>query len=170
MRNALVLTVALLAVPAPLLAQAKDTPIFVTPAPVVAAPAGPQLPGPAPLKPQPLPPEATKAEAPVNGVVILYGNQKCPTNAAGEEVVVCARRSAAEQFRIPRELRDGTLKPEYDSFVNKGQAMLDATKTGIGTCDMTGPGGAAGCSQQEYARWAAQRKAQKAEERKAQPR
>ncbi len=166
MRNSFLLAAALFAAPA----LAQNAPIFVTPPPVTTPPAGPRLPGPAPLKPRPLPADATKAEAPINGVVILYGDQKCPTNAAGEEVVVCARRSAAEQFRIPRELRDGTLKPEYDSFVNKGQALLDATKTGIGTCDMTGPGGAAGCSAQEYARWGAQRKAQTEEEKKSQPR
>ena len=162
MRSFLLFAASMLAGPA--MAQT----IVVTPPPVSAPAAGPRLPGPAPLKPRPVPVDGTKAEAPVNGVVILYGNQQCPTNAAGEEVVVCSRRSAAEQFRIPRELRDGTLKPEYDSFVNKGQAMLDATKTGIGTCDMTGPGGAAGCSQQEYARWGAQRKAQKDAEKKAQ--
>lgn len=156
-------TAALAALP---VSPAAAQPIFVTPPPVATPPAGPQLPGPAPLKPRPLPAEAVRPEAAVNGVVILYGNQRCPTNADGEEVVVCTRRSAAEQFRIPRELRDGTLKPEYDSFVNKGQALLDATKTGIGTCDMTGPGGAAGCSLREYDRWGAQKKAATAERRK----
>ncbi len=123
--------------------------------------AGPRLNDVRPLKPTPVTADPANPEAPVNGVVILYGNQKCPTNAAGEEVVVCARRGAAEQFRIPRELRDGTLKPEYQTFAQRGQALTDMTRTGIGTCQTTGAGGAAGCSLSEYSAWKKQKDAQK---------
>lgn len=131
-------------------------------APVVAQTvAGPRLNDVRPLKPTPVVVDPSHPEAPVNGVVILYGNQKCPTNAEGEEVVVCARRGAGEQFRIPRELRDGTLKPEYQTFVQRGQGLLDITKTGIGTCDTTGAGGAAGCSVAEYSAWKKQKDAQR---------
>lgn len=128
--------------------------------------AGPRLNDVRPLKPRTAPADPSHPEAAVNGVVILYGNQQCPTNADGEEVVVCARRGAAEQFRIPRELRDGTLKPEYQTFAARGQALLDATKTGIGTCDTSGPGGVAGCSVAEYGAWRRQRNAQKDAEKR----
>lgn len=116
--------------------------------------AGPKLPASGPALPS-VPIRTSAPEAPVNGVVILYGNQKCPTNADGEEVVVCARRSASEQFRVPKELRAGTIKPEYESFANRGQAALDAAQTGMGTCEgggVVGAGGATGCSVREMTR------------------
>lgn len=133
--------------------------LAVLSAPALAQTVGPQLPttGPAATPPPPAAQRGapTAAEAPVNGVVILYGNQKCPTNADGEEVVVCYRRSAAEQFRVPKELRAGTIKPEYESFTNRGQAALDAAKTGIGSCEgggVVGPAGGVGCSVREMTR------------------
>lgn len=123
-------------------------------APALAQTAGPKLPAAGPVT-SATPIRTSAPEAPINGVVILYGNQKCPTNSDGEEVVVCARRSAAEQFRVPKELRAGTVKPEYESFANKGQAALDAAQVGAGTCEgggVVGPNGSAGCSVREMSR------------------
>ena len=140
MRNAILIVAALAA---PALAQTTGP-----------APVGPGLPAARPTVPA-IPIRTTAPEAPINGVVILYGNQKCPTNADGEEVVVCARRSAAEQFRVPKELRAGTVKPEYESFANRGQGILDAAQTGMGTCEgggVVGAGGASGCSVREMTR------------------
>ena len=127
--------------------------------------AGPKIDGVRPLVPRRVV-DDSDPDAPVNGVVILYGNQKCPTNAAGEEIVVCARRSAAEQFRIPKELRAGTLKPEYQSLALKGQASLDAAKTGIGTCIRPAPGAATGCSLGRISAWKKERAARKAADKK----
>ena len=155
-----ILTAATLATP--VLAQKIDP---TPPPPLPSSVAGPKLDGVRPLVPRRVV-DDSRPEAPVNGVVILYGNQKCPTNENGEEVVVCARRSAAEQFRIPKELRAGTLKPEYESFALKGKAALDASKTGLGTCETTGPGGGTGCSLAEYSAWKRERDARKAADKK----
>lgn len=141
----------------------SSLPVYVPPTGKVA---GPKLDTVRPLRPKTPAVDPANPEAPVNGVVILYGNQKCPTNAAGEEVVVCARRSAAEQFRIPRELRDGTLKPEYESFALRGQALTDAARTGVGACEPTGAGGGTACTLAEYNSWKKQKDAQKAADKR----
>lgn len=86
----------------------------------------------------------------VNGVLILYGNERCPTNADGDEIVICERRNAEEQFRVPKELRDGEIAPENRSWAVRSQETL-ATGVGvnsIGSCTPVGAGGATGCFDQ----------------------
>lgn len=87
--------------------------------------------------------------APVNGVLVLYGNERCPTNTDGDEVVVCERRSASEQFRVPKELRNFQVTPENAAWAAKEKATLDVGTgvNGIGSCSVVGAGGQSGCFQ-----------------------
>lgn len=77
--------------------------------------------------------------------LVIYGDQKCPTDSDGNEIVVCVRRPASEQFRIPKELRDFKVTPENESWAAKVVANDHIADTGIGSCSNVGPGGATGC-------------------------
>ena len=108
--------------------------------------AGPGVPPP----PKPATPGQASRNAPVNGVLVLYGNEKCPTDRDGNEIVVCTRRDAAEQYRVPKELRNFKVTPENQSWALRAQGTLDTGASGIGSCSAIGPGGSLGCSQQQF--------------------
>lgn len=105
------------------------------------------LPGVIPVKPSQGLGEVAK-RAPVNGVLVLYGNERCPTDQAGDEIVVCERRGAEEQFRVPKELRNFQITPENASWAVKQKAILSAGGAGVngtGSCSVNGAGGQSGC-------------------------
>ena len=107
------------------------------------------VPGAPRAKPIEVPGEIAK-RAPVNGVLVLYGNERCPTNTDGDEIVICERRSAQEQFRVPKELRELQITPENESWAARADATL-STGVGansIGSCSTVGAGGQTGCFNQ----------------------
>ena len=113
--------------------------------------AEPALPG---IKPR----DATKGpgevakRAPINGVLVLYGNERCPTNTDGDEIVVCERRSAQEQYRVPKELREFVVTPENESWAARAEGTLGSPGSGvdtIGSCSAVGAGGSLGCFAQQ---------------------
>lgn len=115
--------------------------------PALAQSVGPASPTAAPIKKDTGPGEVSH-EAPINGVLTLYGNQRCPTDANGAEVVVCVRRGAAEQFRIPKELREFKVTPQNQSWAKQQSVTLGAGQSGIGSCTNIGPSAGSGCLMQ----------------------
>ncbi|HXH16742.1 MAG TPA: hypothetical protein VNJ10_11495 [Sphingomonas sp.] len=133
--------------------------------PVKAPAQAPALPG-ATARPKPIvaPPQVSR-NAPINGVLTLFGNERCPTNQNGEEIVVCVRRSAQEQYRVPKELREFVVTPENASWATKAQGTMDAGSgvNTIGSCSAVGAGGATGCFGQRVRESRLENKARAAE-------
>lgn len=92
-------------------------------------------------------PGEVSRNAPVNGVLTLFGNERCPTDNSGNEIVVCVRRGAEEQFRVPKELRDLQVTPENESWAVRATGTVNegVGVNGIGSCSAVGAGGATGC-------------------------
>ncbi|WP_294197370.1 hypothetical protein [uncultured Sphingomonas sp.] len=103
--------------------------------------------------------EGVSRSAPVNGVIVLYGNERCPTDNNGNEVVVCTRRPAEEQFRIPKELRNFEVTPENENWAAREQANRDVGTVGVGSCSTVGAASATGCITQNATRWKKERRA-----------
>ncbi|MBY0583351.1 MAG: hypothetical protein K2P68_10605 [Sphingomonas sp.] len=112
---------------------------------------------------------AMAQEAPVNGILYIYGNERCPTDKNGNEIVVCERRSAAERYRLPKDLRPSTIKPQYQSWAERQQGTIDVGRADNGSCSSTGVGGASGCAAKAFAEAAAEKRARKADRAAEEP-
>lgn len=123
---------ALYAAGAALVAAAAFAPL-AAPAQEIALPAPPPDDG----------PDAVPADRIVR--VVVYGNDPCPATT-GDEIIVCARRSDSERYRVPEELRDEALDdPENVSWAARAESLEYVGRTGIQSCSTVGPGGFTGC-------------------------
>lgn len=84
--------------------------------------------------------------------VVIYGNDACPPSSANE-VVVCSRRPERERDRIPSNLRETPPDPQGPSWAERARRLDDASPNGLNTCSPVGPGGNAGCLQQQLERY-----------------
>jgi len=93
-----------------------------------------------------MPVAAQAQNAPQNGVLVIYGKDKCPTNSNGEEIVVCKRLDEAERYRIPTNLREQGGPPQKtESWAVRSQDSLTSGDFGTGSCTTVGVGGTTGC-------------------------
>lgn len=83
-----------------------------------------------------------------NGVLVIYGDDVCPTDSNGNEIVVCSRRPEDERYRIPKELRDEDVPPQRGSWATRVDDVRNAGENGVGSCSAVGAGGFTGCTSQ----------------------
>ncbi len=96
-----------------------------------------------------LPAPATAQNAATNGVLIIYGDDRCPTDKDGNEIVVCVRRPLEERYRLPKEVRTTPITPDRESWAVRQEEAMSTGATGIGSCSTVGPGGFTGCISRE---------------------
>lgn len=93
-----------------------------------------------------MPAAAHAQNAAQNGVLVIYGKDKCPTNENGDEIVVCQRLDEAERFRIPKTLREPSGPPqETTSWAVRSEGVAHTGDYGTGSCSTAGVGGTTGC-------------------------
>lgn len=98
--------------------------------------------------------------------VDVFGDDPCPTGGA-DEIVVCARKPEAERFRIPAPIRqrqkDAARKEQ--SWVARTRDLDETARpTMPDSCSPVGTGGQTGCTAKLFRDYAAQRKADAAEQ------
>ena len=99
-------------------------------------------------------------------VMIVYGNDPCPTSGTGEEIVVCARKPETERYRIPEELRSsGPTSPANASWAARATSIEYAGRSGTDSCSPSGAGGWTGCYAEMMRKAKEERKAAAAERR-----
>jgi hypothetical protein len=95
--------------------------------------------------------------------LIIFGQDKCPTDSSGNEIVVCSRRPEAERFRIPKELRTPAPSPENQSWSQRAASTVnDVGRTGAGSCSAVGGMGWTGCFLQDFKKARAEKRRQEA--------
>ena len=100
------------------------------------------------------------------GTLVIFGNDRCPTDSQGNEIVVCVRKPAEDRFRIPKTIREQSpaeIPPDRQSWAVRQQDAMTAGATGTGSCSTVGPGGFTGCFVQEATAAKKEYKARKAD-------
>jgi hypothetical protein len=77
-------------------------------------------------------------------IVIVYGDDACPTSQ-GNDIVVCARKGEEERYRIPEPLRGDPDKPSNQAWGERVRSMEYVGRSGTESCSPVGSGGATGC-------------------------
>lgn len=103
------------------------------------------------------------AQAASQRVLLIYGNDKCPTDRNGAEIVVCRRLPEADRYRIPEGLRETPMTGANERWASRATDLAATTgKSGPGNCTPSGNGDWAGCWQRDMDTARAERKADKA--------
>ena len=83
--------------------------------------------------------ESTVADDDSYNMVIVYGDDECPESTE-DVIVVCARKSEDERYRIPQNLRFSD-SPENKSWAERVESFEMVGDFGTMSCSPTGAGG-----------------------------
>ena len=94
--------------------------------------------------------------------VTVYGSDACP-QGQGDEIVVCARLTESERYRIHKKLRDKRTPPGSESWASRvaynEDTQRDALPTGCGVLSTT----AFGCLAKALREWRGERRMMQSE-------
>ena len=76
--------------------------------------------------------------------LIVYGDDACP-ESKGDEIVVCARLSEGERYRIPTSLRTDPNDLQNQAWSERVMAYEYVGASGTMSCSPSGAGGFTGC-------------------------
>jgi hypothetical protein len=77
-------------------------------------------------------------------ILTIYGQDACPSNT------ICVTRPEGERYRIPKELRSGSVKPTNQSWAVRSQATINEGSSAPSSCTNVGAaGGWNGCWAEE---------------------
>ena len=79
--------------------------------------------------------------------IIVYGTDPCP-RSTDDAIVVCARKSETERYRIPERLRKGGSLQSRQAWAVRARQFETVGATGINSCSPVGPAGYTGCLNQ----------------------
>ncbi len=85
-------------------------------------------------------------------VLMIFGDDKCPAGTT------CVRAPERERYRIPKDLRESTEKPQ-NQWAERAKTLDSAGAAGTGSCSATGAGGWTGCFGQQMRTYKQDRKA-----------
>ncbi len=99
--------------------------------------------------------------------VTVTGNEACP-RSTDQEIIVCSRIGAGEEFRIPTALRETAPTAANESWVNRAASVDNVSRVAAGlpdTCSPIGTGGQSGCALRLNNAYAADKREREAEGR-----
>ena len=85
--------------------------------------------------------------APRRRLVTVYGEEACPKASGPDEIVVCRRRPAEEQYRLPPIIREEQNIARRDNVAQERAALVDGNLGGAPACSAVGNAGLAGCTE-----------------------
>ena len=92
--------------------------------------------------------------------LVVYGDDPCP-KAAGDEIIVCARKPESERFRIPKKVREKPAAAGGPGWASQVATMEQVQRQNLpNSCSVIGSNGFTGCTAKMLEQWFAEQRMQ----------